>query len=89
MGLFEVEMDVCLNDEVINQVIIDSYDCVFEVGIIGMLCFVFNGQMLDSECDGNCLIFILGGNLVLIDGELVEVIVDVDNFCCLFDYLVE
>lgn len=89
MGLSEAEMDACLNDEAINQAIIDSHDRAFEAGITGTPRFVFNGQMLDSERDGNRSIFTLGGNPVLIDGEPVEAIVDADNFRRLLDHLVE
>lgn len=88
MGLSESEMDTCLNDENIYQAIVDSHERAGEAGITGTPRFVFNGQLLDSERDGNRSVFTLGGNVVLIDGEPVDAIVDAESFSRLISHLV-
>ncbi|MBO6797545.1 thioredoxin domain-containing protein [Maricaulis sp.] len=89
MGLSESEMDTCLNDESIYQSILDSHERAGEAGITGTPRFVFNGQLLDSERDGNRSVFTLGGNVVLIDGEPVDAIVDAETFSRLINHLVQ
>ena len=89
MGLSEAEMDACLNDEEINQAIVASHERGVEAGIIGTPRFVFNGQMLDSQRDGNRSVYTLGGDVLLIDGEPVDAYVDAETFRRLLNHLVD
>lgn len=90
MGLSESEFNACLSDPEINAAIMANHDRAGADGITGTPRFMFNGRMLDSErnANGEGLIYTLGGEPLLIDGETVPALVDVETFRRILDHLI-
>tara|TARA_R110002073_G_scaffold29006_1_gene91549 strand:+ start:2890 stop:3738 length:849 start_codon:yes stop_codon:yes gene_type:complete len=88
VGISDTRFTECINSEDLRQDVLDAHQQAIDDGIESTPQFLINGELLDTRRGDGVVIYTLGGEPVMIDGETVPALQNEETFRRLLNHVV-